>query len=200
MPKSMPSYVRLCQYAAAIVALLQFIAMPTARIDYGGPDPPLDGRYIIYFHMFKQMMSIGFVMTITRPKTAPVLSRSYALAFLLAIATAPFTGYYRGGVDTYPFLPFFSDRLLYAGGSFMHCFVHDRLGVMFAADGSSLPLPSSLGVGALLAYMFHPVTIVILAPLAVNWHPGLTALVILSIFTLVAQGINMASGRKKGGD
>merc|ERR1740121_2449087 len=121
------------------------------------------------------MMSLGYIMALTRAKTAPVMSRAYPIVFMLLVVTCPFTNYYRGGVDTYPFFPRLTDRLLWSGGSFLHLFVHDRLGYMSAALGTALPLHPSVSFGALLAYMFHPVAIALAAPLLYQWHPSVAA-------------------------
>jgi len=197
MPASRPGAVRIAQYAAAVVGLFQFVLVQIPKLDKGGPEPPLDGRFVIYFHMFRQMLSLGFVMMLTRAKTAPVVSCAYPLMVLGLTVVAPFTNYYRGGVDTYPFFPFLFDRLLYTGGSYIHLFVQDRLGTVFANMGSVMPLPSAFGFGALLAYMFHPVTIVLLVSVWGTMHPLLSAFIMMLIFALIAEIINRLTSRGK---
>ena len=67
------------------------------------------------------------------------------------------------GMITYPWFPKTADRLLWLGGSFVVPLALDRIGRTFAAAGTDLPLPASVGVGTLLLYFVHPLFIAVFA-------------------------------------
>jgi len=189
--------VRLAQYLAAVVAIFQFCLFQIPPTDRGGEEIGVfDGRHFIYFHIFKQMMLLGYVMSLTRARTSPVLSRAYPVVFLLLALTFPSTNYYRAGM-VYPWYPNLVDRLLFTSGSFLQLFIHDRLGICFAEARLHAPLYPSLGLGALLAYIFHPPVIALMAPILEHFHPMAATGVVFGVFVVVAEPVGRAIGHKR---
>merc|ERR1719296_387269 len=103
-----------------MAVMVQFCVVPIR------PVSTFDGGLIVYFHIFKQFLLIGFVMAATRKKAAPVMYNYYPIAFLLLVACAPPTNFYRSGQTTYPYFPYTQDRLMWTGGAVLQMFIHDR--------------------------------------------------------------------------
>jgi len=186
-PSERPQLCRLLQYLAGVLATLQFCLVPMA------PTESLDGGMIAYFHLFKQFYLIGFVMALTRHKTAPVVYRAYILAYAALIFLRPPTNYYRSGVDTYPYFPFFLDRFMWTAGGMVQVFIHDRLGLLTA--GTLVPVPPGASMGALLTYVLHVPLMVLLAPLAdQQWN---SAVITFLIFVIFATPFAILESRKK---
>mmetsp|Transcript_51560 Transcript_51560/g.130360 ORF Transcript_51560/g.130360 Transcript_51560/m.130360 type:complete len:795 (+) Transcript_51560:51-2435(+) len=150
---------RLWQYAAIMVAVLQF-GYPNFDIQ------SFDGKLFVYFHIFRQLMAIGFVSTLTRKTTALVLSRSWPLAFIIFVTLLPSSSYYWGGMVAYPWLPHRIDRLIMISASFMGVLMLDRIGHVFGDAGLDLEMPDYFSHAALLMYIAHPVFIVVLTKIS----------------------------------
>jgi len=159
-----PARVRLFQYLAGITAVLQF-TLPNFCIW-------MDGSVVLFYQVFKQFCMLSFTMHLTRKKAGPALSRMWPVAGPILLYTFTSTNYYRGVMPTYPWFPGTRDRILFVGGSVCWIFVVDRVGHNFHQCGLSEPLPDFIGMGALLAYLWHPVGIALLGPLSLKAFPS----------------------------
>jgi hypothetical protein len=184
---------RAWQYAAAACAVAQFCIPPFFEDQPTG----FDGRIVIYYHLFRQFIALGFTSTLTRTKVKPICSRAWPVVVILLLAGCPSTNFFRSGQLTYPWFPFIPDRILYTSGSFVVMFIMDRIGNVFAELGLCVQLPNSIGTGTLLAYMFHPLGIVFLSKvphLFDHVDPLFVAILILTLFTGIVLIASIAKG------
>lgn len=180
-PSSAPSLVRCWQYLAAFCAVLQF-SMPTFNAF------AFNGGTVLYFHLFKKCLALGFLAHAVRTKAAPVASRAWPLVLLLVIMFSTSTNWYMSGMPTYPWLPRFCDRFVYIGGTFICLFIVDRIGGALTQQGGCAPLPGAVGQGLLAAYILHGLGIVLLVQLP-GFRGAAPEVVALAIIALSVAGV-----------
>jgi len=191
--------VRVLHYLMALVALLEFGALPyAAEMKNIGP------AYLAFIVTgFKQFFRLGFVMTHARvgpagDRAEPLVSTVWPVILIVMTFVAPSTNFDAAGMLTYPYYSRAVDRCLYVAGSLVLTFVLDR-----ASRGVRCrPLPNVLGHTSLLLYLFHPVLITVLLALGLRslmliWL-GSCAVMLLAVAALLGVQRQLGGRRQRG--
>jgi len=137
---------RLLHYICAAAAVAQVSLSPM-----NGYLGEVFGLYI--FLMCNKLYALGFVMTKNREIAAPLISRFWPLAVVLAVLVAPSSSWSMSGHMTYPYYADALDRSLYLTGALTFVFGLDRISRNIACE----QLPGFLEKAGLLLYILHPV-------------------------------------------
>jgi len=137
---------RLLHYICAAAAVAQVPLSPM-----NGYLGEVFGLYI--FLMCNKLYALGFVMTKNREIAAPLISRFWPLAVVLAVLVAPSSSWSMSGHMTYPYYADALDRSLYLTGALTFVFALDRISRNIACE----QLPGFLEKAGLLLYILHPV-------------------------------------------
>merc|ERR1719491_1948333 len=114
-------------------------------------------------------MTMGYIMSLTRTKATPVLSRSGPMMWVFITATTASTNWNLSGVLTYPYFPYATERLMWTCGTWCWIFFFDRANMWLSELEALNPIPPCVNTGCLLAFLFHPWGIVGIAVI-----PGLS--------------------------